>query len=134
MIEKFACLGSSGGGCKPGEFIPASVYGKVQLYTDSMQDILDSYPGMKSLVDCQLVKDAFSVILFNHCEPLKKYVRMCWASLATLSTITVLFVLLYASDAHQKSEFCASDGSVMPHLIVTKPSEFGAEIIPNQQT
>ncbi|KAH0451769.1 hypothetical protein IEQ34_019068 [Dendrobium chrysotoxum] len=102
IIEKFACLGSSSGACKPGEFIPANVYGKVQLYTDSMQDILDSYPGMKSLVDCKLVKDAFSDILFNHCKPLNKYVHMCWASLATLSTISVLFVLLYASEAHQQ--------------------------------
>ncbi|XP_020599816.1 uncharacterized protein LOC110039178 isoform X2 [Phalaenopsis equestris] len=133
IIEKFACLGSSDGACKPGEFIPASVYGKVQLYTDSMQDILDSYPEMESLVDCQLVKDAFSVIFFNHCNPLKKYVHMCWASLATLSTISVLFVLLYASKVHQKSEPCASNRSAKPDSVVSKPSKFGAEIVPKQQ-
>ncbi|PKU82188.1 uncharacterized protein LOC110092363 [Dendrobium catenatum] len=132
IIEKFACLGSSSGACKPGEFIPASVYGKVQLYTDSMQDILDSYPGMKSLADCKLVKDAFSDILFNHCKPLNKYVHMCWASLATLSTISVLFVLLYASEAHQKSEFLTVR-SVKLHMIVTNPSQNGAEIVSKHQ-
>ncbi|KAK8921576.1 hypothetical protein KSP39_PZI020019 [Platanthera zijinensis] len=114
VIENFACSESDEGGCKPGEFIPAHVYDDVRLYTKSMQDILDSYPVMKSLINCQLVKDAFSIILFNQCQPLKKYVHMSWASLAVLSTFMVILVLLWESKAPQNRKLRSSDGSVQP--------------------
>ncbi|KAL0917985.1 hypothetical protein M5K25_013099 [Dendrobium thyrsiflorum] len=114
LIENFACSANDSGGCKPGQFIPADVYGALQNYTKSMQDILDSYPVMKRLINCQLVKDAFSNILFNHCKPLKKYVHMSWASLAALSTIMVILIFIWESKAFRDHKFRSSDGSVKP--------------------
>ncbi|KAG0458564.1 hypothetical protein HPP92_023721 [Vanilla planifolia] len=126
LIENYACSGGGGVACKPGEFIPAQVYSKVELYTSSVQAILDSYPVMKSLVDCQLVKDAFLDILSNHCKPLKKFVHMSWASLATLSTIMVILSLLWTSEAHRMCKYRSPDGSVKPTSSPTEIVEVNA--------
>ncbi|XP_020570918.1 transmembrane protein DDB_G0292058-like [Phalaenopsis equestris] len=123
LIENFACSSDDSGGCKPGEFIPAHIYVKLENYTKSMQDILDSYPVMKSLINCQLVKDAFSNILFNHCKPLKKYVHISWASLAALSTVMVILILIWELNAHQNHKFCSLDGSVRPSSTPTESTE-----------
>ncbi|PKA56249.1 hypothetical protein AXF42_Ash011179 [Apostasia shenzhenica] len=116
IIKRFACSGNGSESCKPGEFIPAQFYDKLELYASSMQDILDSYPGLESLVNCQLVKDAFSAILYRHCRPLKKYVHISWGSLAAVSTIMVVLILNWISEAHRWSKYQPSDGSVKPTL------------------
>lgn len=123
VIENFACLESDEGGCEAGEFIPAHVYDDVRLYTKSMQDILDSYPVMKSLIDCQLVKDAFSNILLNQCQPLKKYVHMSWVSLVVLSTFMVILILLWESETRRNHKLRSSDGSVQPSSTPREPIE-----------
>ncbi|PKA66714.1 hypothetical protein AXF42_Ash003369 [Apostasia shenzhenica] len=102
IIEKFTCSGASTGVCRPGQFIPARIYNEVELYTNSIQDILDCYPVMKSLVDCQLLKDSLSQVLLHHCSPLKRYASTSWASMAALSTIMAVLVLTWASGFHQK--------------------------------
>lgn len=78
---------------------------------------------MKSLIDCKLVKDAFSNILFNHCQPLKKYVHMSWASLAALSTVMAILVLIWESKARWEGKFRSSDGSVKPSLTSMESTE-----------
>ncbi|PKU70158.1 transmembrane protein DDB_G0292058-like isoform X1 [Dendrobium catenatum] len=126
LIENYACSANDSGGCRPGEFIPADVYGALKNYSKSMQDILDSYPVMKSLINCQLVKDAFSNILLNHCKPLKKYVHMSWASLAALSTIMVILIFIWESKARRDHKFRSSDGSVKPSSTPTESVEVDA--------
>lgn len=44
----------------------------VEIYTTSIQSLLNVYPGMENLVECQTVKDAFSEIIIEHCKPLKR--------------------------------------------------------------
>ncbi|WJZ88208.1 hypothetical protein VitviT2T_007532 [Vitis vinifera] len=44
----------------------------VEIYTTSIQSLLNVYPGMENLVECQMVKDAFSEIIIEHCKPLKR--------------------------------------------------------------
>lgn len=112
-IKMYACSNET---CNGGEFIPATVYNSVSLYTSSVQNILDAYPGMQSLVDCRLVKDAFSKILTEECKPLKKYVHMTWAAFATLSTLMVILLLIWTVQGHRKSRCCSLDGSVKPHF------------------
>ena len=109
--------------CKQGEFISASDYSRAVVYTSSVQNILNAYPSMQSLVDCQLVKDAFSKILFNECKPLKKYVHMTWAAFATLSTIMVALLLVWTIEARRESRCWSSGGSVKPHSTPMETSD-----------
>ena len=78
---------------------------------------------MQRLVNCQLVKDAFSKILFDECKPLKKYVHMTWAAFATLSTIMVVLLLVWTIEARRESKCHSTDGSVKPHSTPTETSD-----------
>lgn len=111
-LKMYTCSNET---CNGGEFIPASIYSTVSVYTSSIQNILDAYPGMESLVDCQLVKDAFSKILTKECKPLKKYVHMTWAAFATLSTLMAILLLVWTVHARRESRCRSSGGSVKPH-------------------
>uniref|UniRef100_A0A7C9CJ91 Uncharacterized protein n=1 Tax=Opuntia streptacantha TaxID=393608 RepID=A0A7C9CJ91_OPUST len=68
-------------------------------------------PAMESLVDCQLVKNAFSDILVNHCKPLQRYVKMTWIAMLSLSTMMLLIVLLWVSTTHHEQKRHFADGS-----------------------
>ncbi|XP_022145786.1 uncharacterized protein LOC111015167 [Momordica charantia] len=91
---------SGGGGCENGQFMSNSEYKTVEAYTNSIQDFLNVYPGMESLVECQTVKDAFSNILEHHCKPLDQYAHMVWAGLAFVSVVMVCLVLIWTIKAN----------------------------------
>ncbi|EHA8589928.1 Lipoate-protein ligase A [Cocos nucifera] len=134
ILKKYTCSDNNGGTC-----ISASDYDRVLVYTSSIQNIVDDFPGMETLVDCQMVKDAFSEILFNQCKPLKKYVHMTWAALVTLSTIMVALVWFWILEAQHDNRKHSTDGSIKPHPssadtaeadvteVVAKPIEFKME-------
>ncbi|XP_072950165.1 uncharacterized protein [Typha angustifolia] len=113
ILKKYTCSG--GENCTQGEFISADDYNKVLIYTSSIQNILDVFPGMERLVGCHLVEDAFSDILLNQCKPLKKYVHIIWAALAVLSTIMMVIILISMVGAIHDDRYHANDGSVKPH-------------------
>ncbi|XP_057958038.1 uncharacterized protein LOC131150953 [Malania oleifera] len=115
VLKIFTCSNTNNGTCKTGEFISASDFKTAEAYTSSLQNLLDAYPEMESLVDCQLVKDAFSEILLNHCKPLKRYVRMVWIAMIFLSVIMVALILIWVKKAHHEQRHHFSDGSVKPH-------------------
>lgn len=120
VLKIYTCFNET---CQQSQFIPASTYNTTVVYTSSIQSILDAYPGMMSLVNCQLVKDAFSKILFDECKPLKKYVHMTWAAFVTLSTVMVMLLLIWSVVARYKRKFHLSDGSVKPHSAPIESSE-----------
>lgn len=115
VLKLFTCSDSGNGTCKAGEFISSNDYKTVEAYTGSIQKILNAYPNMQSLIQCQSVKDAFSVILVEHCKPLKRYVHIVWAGLVFLSIVMVGLVLIWCSLAdqyHQQEMIGSLDGSV----------------------
>lgn len=116
VLKIFTCSDPNSGNCSGSQFISASNYKIVEAYTSSIQSLLNAYPGMESLIECQLVKDAFSQILTRHCRPLKRYARMAWASLMLLSVIMVFLVLIWTTKVIQDKKHRRSDGSVKPHL------------------
>ncbi|ONK57861.1 uncharacterized protein A4U43_C09F4960 [Asparagus officinalis] len=120
LLKAYSCSNET---CKQGEFISAGNYNKAVVYTSSIQEIVDAYPGMESLVDCKLVKDAFSKILFEECKPLKKHVHIAWAAFVALSTIMVIMVLLWIVEDRRESKCCSVDGSVKPHSSPRQSSE-----------
>ncbi|KAJ4840783.1 hypothetical protein Tsubulata_051356 [Turnera subulata] len=70
---------------------------------------------MESLVECQLVKDAFTEILSNHCKPLKRYVRMVWASMLLLSLVMVFLVLTWTVQTRHEQKHHIFGSSVKPN-------------------
>lgn len=99
---------------------------RVEAYTSSIQDLLNLYPSMEHLIECQLVKDAFSQVLVKHCKPLKKFSRMVWAGMVLLAVIVVLLVVLWIIKAHHEQRYHHSDGSVEPYCRAGNSLELGS--------
>ncbi|KAL2590737.1 hypothetical protein AAZV13_13G305000 [Glycine max] len=125
VLKPFSCLNVTDGTCDNGDLIPGSEYMRVEAYTSSIQDLLNVYPSMEALLKCQVVKDAFSQVLVNHCKPLKKYAKMVWLGLLFLAVIMVLLVVLWTIKASHEHRYHLSDGSVEPHSAPTKALESG---------
>ncbi|KAL2463412.1 hypothetical protein Fot_53068 [Forsythia ovata] len=117
VLRMLTCPGTEGDTCNGGILIPANDFNTVEAYSTSIQDLLDVYPGMEHLVECQMVKDAFSEILRDHCKPLKRYARMTWAALVFLSVVMVGLVFIWTTEAHHEQEHSLG-GSVNPHSAV----------------
>ncbi|XVF65667.1 hypothetical protein PTKIN_Ptkin09bG0268000 [Pterospermum kingtungense] len=115
VLYVFTCSDSNNGTCQEGQFISTSEYGTVEACTGSIQNLLNAYPGMESLVKCLSVKDAFSEILRGHCRPWKRSAHMAWAAMVFLSIIMVVLVLIWTAKALHDHEILHSlDGSVKP--------------------
>ncbi|KAJ8458162.1 hypothetical protein OPV22_031088 [Ensete ventricosum] len=112
ILKKYTCMANDRGVCRGGELISASDFMKVQVYTSSMQNILDGYPGIERLANCQLVKDA-SKILLKECKPLRNYAYSTWAASVVLSIFMVFFVLMLIVEAHQQHKRLTSHCSVV---------------------
>ncbi|GER28147.1 Na(+)/H(+) antiporter NhaB [Striga asiatica] len=117
VLRLLTCPDTNGGTCNGGIVVPAGDFNRVEAYTTSVQRLLDVYPGLESLVECGTVRAAFAEILESHCGPLRRYARMAWASLAFLSVVMVVLVLLWAAGAHHVRAQHPLDGSVKPHLV-----------------
>ncbi|KAM3750240.1 hypothetical protein ACB098_04G022900 [Castanea mollissima] len=115
VLKLLTCSGANNATCEFG-FISNTDYKTVESYSSSVQNLLNAYPGMESLVECQSVKDAFSEILLKHCKPLKRNVQMVWVSMVFLSMIMVFLILVWIAQANHEQNHLFSDGSVQPNL------------------
>lgn len=115
VLKLLTCSEANNATCEYG-FISNTDYKTVESYSSSVQNLLNAYPGMESLVECQSVKDAFSEILLNHCKPLKRNVQMVWVSMVFLSMIMVFLILIWIAQANHEKNHHISDGSVKPNL------------------
>ncbi|XVE84472.1 hypothetical protein DITRI_Ditri17bG0016200 [Diplodiscus trichospermus] len=114
ILGVFTCSDANNGTCQEGQFISTSDYKTAEAYTSSIQNLLNVYPGMENLVECQSVKDAFSEILGQHCKPLRRSAHMAWAAMVFLSIIMVVLVLIWTAQARHDQELHSLDGSVKP--------------------
>ncbi|KAJ6366558.1 hypothetical protein OIU77_003026 [Salix suchowensis] len=128
VLKVLTCSSFDNGACANGQFISPNYYRTVEAFSTSIQSLLNVYPEMENLVECQTVKDAFSEILLYHCKPLKRYVRMVWASMVFLSLVMVILVLIWTLLAQLEQEHHSLEGSVKPHLSsVAEELETGSE-------
>ena len=127
MLQVFTCSDTDNVTCGNGEFsISNEDYKTVESYSSLVQNLLNAYPGMESLVECQSVKEAFSEILVEHCRPLKKFIQMVWASMAFLSLIMVFLILLWTTrDHHENKHHFSGEVSVGPHSSTANEMELG---------
>lgn len=133
VLRLLACPDSEGETCNGGILVSANDYNRVEAYTTSIQKLLDVYPGMESLVECQTVEDAFSEILQNHCSPLKRYARMVWAALVFLSVVMVALVIVWTIGAHHDQNHHSFGGSVKPHSTTPDMLESGMAKMSNDE-
>ncbi|PIN12567.1 hypothetical protein CDL12_14816 [Handroanthus impetiginosus] len=115
VLRQLVCPDSEGQTCNGGILISANDYNTIEAYSTSIQRLLDVYPGMESLVECQTVTDAFSEIIDKHCSPLKRHIRMVWVSLVILSVVMMALVLVWTARARHGKRHHALGGSVKPH-------------------
>ncbi|KAL1805311.1 hypothetical protein ACET3Z_028379 [Daucus carota] len=117
-VKQIACTDSDDKNqtCVGGIYISNTEFRRLEAYTTSIQNLLNAYPGMDSLVECQTVKNAFAEILEKHCKPLKRDTHMVWASMAYLSSVMVILVLLWTYQASRWRKDHYSDSSVKPHF------------------
>ncbi|XWS35309.1 hypothetical protein CRYUN_Cryun21dG0114800 [Craigia yunnanensis] len=136
ILAVFTCSDANNGTCQEGQFISTSDYKTVEAYTSSIQNLLNVYPGMESLVECQSVKDAFSEILREHCKPMKRSAHMAWAAMVVLSIVMVVLVLIWTAQARHDQELHSLDGSIKPQSSTTNSMEFQAnnEVIKDHST
>nr|CAD1836979.1 unnamed protein product [Ananas comosus var. bracteatus] len=127
VLKRYACSNSDSETCNQREFISASDYHKVLIYTNSIQNILNVYPGMERLVNCQTVKEAFSEILSDHCKPWKKYAHITWGALACLSTVMVVLDLVWTIEALYENKSHFPDWSIKLHSSSAETSEIDAD-------
>ena len=81
------------------------------------------YPSVEHLLECQLVKEAFSQVLVNHCKPLKKYAEMVWLGMLFLAVIMLLLIVLWTIKTRHEHRCNLADGSVEPHFAPTEALE-----------
>ncbi|XP_071730887.1 uncharacterized protein [Rutidosis leptorrhynchoides] len=115
LLRLITCVDPVNGVCNGGIPISGNDFRTAVAYTSSIQILLNSYPGMESLLHCQTVKDAFSEIVENHCKPVKRDVKIVWAGLLFLSIVMVFLVLTWTVEAYLERNYRFSDGSVKPH-------------------
>ncbi|KAF3455748.1 hypothetical protein FNV43_RR00390 [Rhamnella rubrinervis] len=119
VLKVFSCS-ENATSCETGAFfISNSNYKMVEAYTSSIQNLVNAYPVMESLVECESVKNAFSEILTKQCKPLKRFVKMVWAAMLFLSLTMVFLVVLWTIRDRRYHTNHFSDGSVRPHSAPT---------------
>lgn len=125
LLSLITCVDPVDGICNGGIPISGNDFRTAVGYTSSIQILLNSYPGMESLLNCQTVKDAFSEIVENHCKPVKRDVKIVWAGLVFLSIVMVFLVLTWTVEAYRERNHRFADGSVKPDHVDDNMIEFG---------
>ncbi|CAI9108660.1 OLC1v1008321C1 [Oldenlandia corymbosa var. corymbosa] len=127
LLKLVACPDYEGSTCTGGILIPVRDYNLMESYSTSIQRLLNQYPHLERLVECQTVTDAFSDILHNHCKPLKRYGRMVWGALAFLSVVMVALVLICVYEVVYQLKHRSSDSSVKPYSTGGETLESGVD-------
>ncbi|XP_039010737.1 uncharacterized protein LOC120139643 [Hibiscus syriacus] len=97
ILEVFTCWDANNETRQEGQFISSNDFKKVEAYASSIENLLNVYPGMENLVQCQSVKDAFSKIIGRHSKPWKRSACMAWAAMVLLLIVMVILVLVWAA-------------------------------------
>uniref|UniRef100_A0A5B7AY35 Uncharacterized protein n=1 Tax=Davidia involucrata TaxID=16924 RepID=A0A5B7AY35_DAVIN len=97
-----------------GRFLPEASYVMAWAYSRSIQDLINIFPDVQSLIQCSFVKDAFTDAVLNQCKPFRAQSRMLWSSMLSLSIVMVVLVLIWVAKAYQDRGRCFSMCSIIP--------------------
>ncbi|KAK7262610.1 hypothetical protein RJT34_30185 [Clitoria ternatea] len=114
-LEPYTCFDDNEEKCGEGDILNSSEYDVIVSAINSIQNLLNMYPSIERLLECQMVKDAFSLVLLKHCKPLKKFARMAWIGIMFLAIIMVFLVVLWTLKANRGHSYNLSNGVMQPH-------------------
>lgn len=116
LLESFKCSGNDTETCNnEGKYITQSAFDLAEAYTLSIQNLLDIFPALESLTNCSFVKDTFSKILNEQCQPFKSSVNRVWTSLVALSSALIFLVTSWIVKAYQNRGRQISKGCIIPN-------------------
>ncbi|KOM50826.1 hypothetical protein LR48_Vigan08g165300 [Vigna angularis] len=102
VLKHYTCVSDNKKKCTSSkDSMNVGEYSLLETYTNLLQSILNLYPRMEQLIECQLVKDALSQIILKHCKPLKKFSRMTWIAVMFLAVFMVFFLVMWIIRACQ---------------------------------
>ncbi|KAL7101520.1 hypothetical protein ACP275_08G058700 [Erythranthe tilingii] len=107
ILSRFICYeaNASTENCmEDGKFVPEGIYEMSLAYSRSIEDFINIYPDLSSLMECSSLKRAFSDIVAGQCRPIELWTKVLWSSMLGLSLVMIVLVLLWSC----KSIFTAS--------------------------
>ncbi|KAJ8563371.1 hypothetical protein K7X08_031823 [Anisodus acutangulus] len=124
IIKMLTCTDTN---CRGGVLmISRRDFNNIEAYTTALKRILDVYPGMESLAECNTVYHSFSDILDEHCKPLKKNAHMTRGGFIFLSIVMVALVLIWTFEAHHEQNYHHYlDRSIKRHSAAVNMLELG---------
>ncbi|KAK6151146.1 hypothetical protein DH2020_016078 [Rehmannia glutinosa] len=101
VLSRFICYATNTSeSCQTdGRFLPEAIYTVSLAYSQSIQDFINIYPDLSSLMKCSPVKQAFSEIISKQCSPIELSTKELWASMLSLSLVMLILVLLWIHKA-----------------------------------
>ncbi|CAH9105327.1 unnamed protein product [Cuscuta europaea] len=117
ILSRYTCYKSSKKCRGEGKFLPEALYDECRAYSESLQDLIDIYPDLVSLLKCSQVKQAFSDIVQFQCKPFRKAARRLWLSTLLFSVCLVILTLLWAAKAYQDKGKLFSPCSIFPERV-----------------
>ncbi|CAH9110878.1 unnamed protein product [Cuscuta epithymum] len=117
ILSRYTCYKSSRKCRGEGKFLPEAIYDECRAYSESLQDLIDIYPDLVSLIKCSQVKQAFSDIVQFQCKPFRKAARRLWLSTLLFSICLVILTLLWAAKAYQDKGKLFSPCSIFPERV-----------------
>ncbi|XP_052197097.1 uncharacterized protein LOC127804290 [Diospyros lotus] len=115
FLSKFTCYQENAGSCESeGRFISEASYTMIWAYSNAIQDLINIFPDLQSLIHCSFVKEAFSNMVLHQCRPFRASTRRLWYCMLSLSIVMVVWVLLWAAKAYQDRQRAFSLCSIIP--------------------
>ncbi|KAL6993855.1 hypothetical protein U1Q18_011968 [Sarracenia purpurea var. burkii] len=116
VLSRFTCYHENTGKCeRDGKFIPEASYMMAWAYSCALQDLINIFPDLESLIQCSFVKDTFSNVILHQCRPFRAATRKLWLSVLSLSLFMVVLVLLWVAKAYQDRGRSFSIHSIIPN-------------------
>ncbi|GAB4849102.1 hypothetical protein Ancab_003910 [Ancistrocladus abbreviatus] len=118
ILARFNCYGDNNNRdlCRGRlKILPQSAFVIAYAYSRSVQDLINVYPDLESLIHCSFVKDRISDAELNLCRPFKVSTRLLWSSMISLSIIMVILVVICVMKASQDRGRCFSKCSIIPN-------------------
>ncbi|KAK6125262.1 hypothetical protein DH2020_041006 [Rehmannia glutinosa] len=108
VLSRFICYETNTSkSCQTdGRFLPEAIYTVSLAYSQSIQDFINIYPDLSSLMKCSPVKQAFSEIISKQCRPIELSTKELWASMLSLSFVMLILVMLWIHKAVRDKGRC----------------------------
>ncbi|GMH24049.1 hypothetical protein Nepgr_025892 [Nepenthes gracilis] len=118
ILARFTCQNGNDSAACGGDdekFLGEAAYPIAYAYSHSIQDLINIYPDLESLIHCSFVKSKISEVDSHQCRPFMASTRLLWESMLSLSTIMVVLTIIWSVKAYRDRRRSFSRFSVIPN-------------------